>query len=162
MPLQHADLLTVIAEVSSAFVGFSLVIGLLQSDQPNAAAIRNAMRGVAELALIAGGGALLVFGLHAFGLSSETIWRFGSLGLAAAWIVAHLAAARRFREAGSPMMRSRLTLLPAPIAFAGILLLVWNFVLPGPSSGARYSTALLLALGASALFFIGATFQHSE
>jgi hypothetical protein len=162
VPLQHADLLTLIAEVSAAFVGFSLVIGLLQPDQPSSAAVRNAMRGVAELALIAGGGALLALSLHAFELAPESIWRFGSLALATTWLAAHLLAARRFRAARSPMLRSNLTLLPVPIAFAGILLLYWNFAVPSSFSGARYAAALVFALSASAVFFIGATFRHPD
>ncbi len=43
MELPHADVLAVIAEVSAAFVGFSLAIGLLQPNQPDAELRKQAM-----------------------------------------------------------------------------------------------------------------------
>jgi hypothetical protein len=83
-------LLTLIDEASATFVGFSLAIGLLQPDQPNAAVRHNSMRGVAELAMMAGGGALLALLLDAFGLSSATVWRLASAALAMGWAVRQL------------------------------------------------------------------------
>lgn len=162
MPVQHADLLRLISGLSATFVGFSLVIGLLQPDQPNAGVRVNSMRGVAELALIAGAGALLALLLDAFGLSSETLWRFASATLGAAWAVAHFFASRRFRRAGTTMTRSRSLLLVVVLAYSGIILLVLNAIAPSASSGARYSAALVLALSASAWLFVRATFEHSD
>jgi hypothetical protein len=71
MALAHTDLFALMAEVSAAFVGFSLVIGLLQPSHPGAAVRLNIMRAVAELAMISGGGAILVLILHEFGMPSE-------------------------------------------------------------------------------------------
>jgi hypothetical protein len=153
-------LLTLIAEASATFVGFSLVIGLLQPDQPNAGVRLNSMRGVAELAIIAGAGAFLALVLDAFGLSSETVWRFASATLGTGWAVAHFFASHRFRKAGTRMTRSPTLLVVVLLAYSGILLLAWNTIAPGASSGARYSAALVFALSASAFLFVRATFEH--
>ena len=75
MELPHADVLAVIAEVSAAFVGFSLAIGMLQPNQPDAELRKQAMHSVAELAMISGAGALVVLVIHTFNLSTETTWR---------------------------------------------------------------------------------------
>ena len=155
-------MLTLIAEASATFVGFSLAIGLLQPDQPNAAARLNSMRGVAELAIIAGAGALLALLLNAFGLSSATVWRLASAALAMGWTVAALFASRRIRKAGSRMIRSSTLLVVPFLVSLGILLLAWNTIAPDASSGARYNAALVFALGASASLFVRAAFEHPE
>jgi hypothetical protein len=160
--LPHADTLTLIAEVSAAFVGFSYVIGLLQEDRPDAAATRTAMRGVAELALISGAGSFLALASAAYDVSADAVWRFGSFAIGVVWSVAHYFAARRFRAAGRPMMSSRLTIAPVTLAAFGIVLCWWNVAIPDEASGARYVSALCLALGGSALFFLGTTFGRSE
>jgi hypothetical protein len=162
LPLEHLEVLTLTAEIAAAFLGFSYVIGLLQDEQPNAAETQNAMRGVAELALIAGGGSFLALSLNTFALSSDLVWRISSGLTGLSWLIAHYLASRRFRAAGKPMMRSRLTLGPVPLAVVGVLLLAWNALLPSGYSGARYVAALILALAASALFFVGTTFGSSD
>jgi len=155
-------LLTLIAEASATFVGFSLAIGLLQPDQPNAAVRHNSMRGVAELAMIAGAGAFLALLLDAFGLSSATVWRLASAALAMGWAVATLFASRRIRKAGSRMTRSSTLLVVPFLVSLGILLLAWNTIAPDASSGARYNAALVFALSASASLFVLAAFEHPE
>ena len=154
-------MLSLIAEASATFVGFSLAIGLLQPDQPNAASRHNSMRGVAELAMIAGAGALLALLLDAFGLPSATVWRLASAALAMGWAVATFFASRRIRRVGSRMTRSS-TLLVVPILVSsGVLLLAWNTIAPDASSGARYNAALVFALSAAASLFLLSAFEHA-
>ncbi len=48
MALAHSDLFALLAEVSATFVGFSLVIGLLQPDNPRAGVRLRLMQSIAE------------------------------------------------------------------------------------------------------------------
>ena len=155
-------MLTLIAEASATFVGFSLAIGLLQPDQPNAASRHNSMRGVAELAIIAGAGAFLALLLNAFDLPSATVWRLASAALAMGWAVSALFASRRIRKAGSRVTRSPTLLVVPFLVSSGILLLAWNTIAPDASSGARYNAALVFALSASASLFLLSAFEHLE
>jgi len=52
MSIEHADVVALVAEVAATFVGFSLVIGLLQPHDPSASRRRQSMRSVAELGLL--------------------------------------------------------------------------------------------------------------
>jgi hypothetical protein len=110
------------------------------------------MRGVAELAIIAGAGALLALLLDAFGLSSATVWRWASAALAMGWAVAALFASRRIRKAGGRMIRASTLLVVPFLVYSGILLLAWNTIAPDASSG-RVTTRLWLLRSARQLSF---------
>jgi hypothetical protein len=91
MPTDDFDLLGLIAEVSVAFIGFSMVVGVLRPDETHGTARIQSMRAVAETALIAGGGALLALTSNALDLALEMVWRIASLiVLAADMLVPHL------------------------------------------------------------------------
>lgn len=158
---QHFDLLALIAEVSATFVGFSLVVGLLQPGQPGAAARLSSMRGVAELGLVAAGGALLVLILEVSGVSAPLAWRAGSFSLAMSWATALYFALRRAVRAGRSLTDVD-PLISGTLASAGILLLAWNAAVPSAASGPRYLMALALALAASAFLFIRAAFERLD
>jgi hypothetical protein len=46
------------------------------------------------------------------------------------------------------------------MATAGVILLGYNVAVPGPSSAARYVTAVLLILGVASITFMLATFEE--
>jgi len=162
MALEHTDLISLVAEVAATFIGFSLVIGLLQPEDPSAARRLQSMRAVAELALIAAGGALLALALDAFHLIPAHVWRFASAVLLVFWFTLHLLAIRRFKSAGTLLRESGFLQFAGFIALIGVALLLWNLIAPGAQSGGRYTAALICALADSAFMFILATFSDGH
>jgi len=159
MSIEHSDLVALVAEVSATFVGFSLVVGLLQSNEPTAARRRESMRSVAELGLIAAGGAMLALALDSFGMVPDAVWRVASLLIAILWISFHMVASRRFKTAGSQITKTGILWIPASLAFVGMGILLWNAILPSGYSGPRYIASLILALTVSAFLFLLETFR---
>jgi len=96
MSIEHADVVGLVAEVAATFVGFSLVIGLLQPNEPSASRRRQSMRSVAELGLIAAAGSMLALALDTFGLAPDVVWRLASVLVALLWVGLHIVASRRF------------------------------------------------------------------
>ena len=91
------------------------------------------MRALAELAMIASGGALLPLLICQFNVPDAVAWRVASIGLALGWSAGWFAAVRRFRRVYASMgyaLTSARTLVfrnTVPIAIA---LLLWNAVAP--------------------------------
>ena len=162
MTLPHSDLFALLAAVSATFVGFSLVIGLLQPDHPSAPIRLNLMRAVAELALISGGGAILVLMLYEFGLPKDGVWRLASLVVGLGWFVLHIFALRRLASVGSSWYKLNIVRIAPILASSGLLLVFWNVILPSEYSGSRYVAALILALITSAFLFIVSTFRNED
>jgi hypothetical protein len=164
MSLPNSDFLGTIVSVSATFIGFSLVVGFLRADDAVVGGRLQSMRAVAELAMIAGGGALLPLLIAQFDVSNELTWRIASMGLALGWSAGWIAAVRRFRRFYASMgyaLTSIRTLVFRNTVPIAILLLLWNAVAPSELSAARYSTALVIALIVSAERFVFATFQSS-
>jgi hypothetical protein len=154
--------LALIAEVSVAFVGFSMVVGVLRPEQPEAAGRVQSMRAVAETGLIAGGGAILALTLNAFDLSHSWVWRISGLVVSLGWLGAFGYAMGRFRVAGERLRSFRRFVFMAPLVPVANALLLWNVVAPTGSAGARYVAALVVALAISAERFVSATFLSSS
>ncbi len=159
--MAESDFLSLIAELAAAFMGFSLVVGLLQPDDPAADVKLAAMRGVAELALVAALAALLPLLLEMFELTSSTIWRSAGGIAGVSWLVAHLLAARRFSRLGSRMITSKSTLLITVVVTVGIILFFSASLLPGNHAGALYCAATACALVCSAFLFLAAAFSDA-
>jgi hypothetical protein len=159
MPTDDSSLLGLIAEVSVAFIGFSMVVGVLRPEETHGKVRIQSMRAVAETALIAGGGALLALTLGALDLTPEIVWRVASLVVAVAWVSAFVYAVRRFRGAGAPLVVDSVeAVVMSTVVAAAIGLLVWNVVAPTGPAGGRYAAALILALVISAKRFVYANF----
>jgi hypothetical protein len=161
-PLPHADLLTTIAEVSAAFVGFSLVVGVLRSRGPGSVERFLASRDVAEIGLIAVAAAFLPMALYAHGWGLEVCWRVASLGLSAAWLGSLGVAVRRRMREGVATPGPALVGVLLTLGVVGNGLLLANTFAPGPGSGARYITALLVFLVLAGILFIIATFTDAD
>ena len=160
MPLLHADLLTLIAEVSAAFVGFSLIIGFLQPDQEKARIRARSMQSVAELGIIACFGALIVLVVNSFGVVAEVTWRAGGLATAILWLWLHVYAVREMKRSG-PIGSSNVKYV-VWVARSGIILLVSNTVFLPDYAGAVHVAGLFISLVASGMLFLISTFRLSS
>ena len=150
-----------LGEVAVAFVGFSMVVGVLGSAS---ARRRHAMRDVAEIGLQAVLGSFLPLAIDAYGASAATTWRLASAGLL---VYAALGLGFAFRRGSRRILD---LLRDEPIRSAGVIglnlgvfgLLLFNALLGGAGSGARYTTAVLLLLGIAGHQFLDATFRSHE
>ena len=156
--LVHEDFLYTIAEVAAAFVGFSMIVGLLSSD-PSDRHRFYSIRDVAEVGLTSLGAALLPTAIHAFGLGPETTWRLASTLFFLGWVTAGFIGIRRSLRAGAHREAPRFLVTGPIFTVIGNLLLGWNVLLPGPLAPARYVLGLLLLLTFAGLSFISATFH---
>jgi hypothetical protein len=107
VPIEGSDPLALISEISVAFVGLSMVVGVLHPGQHGADVRLRSMRAVAETGLIAGGGAMLALLLNGFGVSHAGVWRLSGLVVSITWLVALGYAMRRFTQAGELPFRRR-------------------------------------------------------
>ena len=156
-PLSHENLLTTLGEVAAAFVGFSIVAGVLGSGSLRRF---HAMRDVAQIGLQAVAAAFLPLAIHAYGASPDVTWRIGS---AAYLVVSGLGLgfavrARLRRDPGEFRSEPIRNAVNAMFNVGVIGLLLFNVVFGGPAAGARYATALLLNLGIAGVQFLAAAF----
>ncbi len=165
-PLPHENLLTVMGEVAAAFVGFSLVVSALRArsnDSLDETRRFHSMRDVAEIGLVCVFASLLPLVIHAFGASPDAIWRIGSASFLALGVLA--ASASLWRRGGwLVLLRSEpiQTVLLLPLQLGALGLMLVNLLAGGPGSGARYVAAVLLALAASGVLFLNATFNSAR
>ena len=159
--LAHEGLLFTIAEVSAAFVGFSMVVGLLSGDSSDRHRFYS-IRDVAEIGLTTLGAALLPVAVHAFGLASEATWHLASALFGVGWLGSGFVGIRRFIRAGAHRNAPRFLVTGPIFSVVGILLLCWNVLLPGPLAPARYILGLLLLLAFAGLSFISASFHGRD
>ncbi len=157
--LPHETLLATLGEVAVAFVGFSIVAAILRSES-----IRrfHAMRDVAQIGLQAVAASFLPLAIHAYGASPDVTWRVGSaaflvlsgLGIGQA-VRSRLQHSDSYEFQNEPIRNAVLVTLN--VGGAGLLL--FNILLGGPGSGARYATAVLLMLVIAGLQFLAAAFS---
>jgi hypothetical protein len=159
--LPYREFLFTVAEVSAAFVGFSLLVSILK---PAEDAVRFfSMRDVATISLIAVAGSLIPYVLFQFGIRGDPLWRASSGGLSLGWLIGLAFSMRRFVALGSPPWRT-----PALAAVGGLInlgangSLWWSVFAGGSLSGPRYILALLLLLSIAGVLFIWAAFQSAS
>ena len=158
MELSHTDVLSVIAEVAAAFVGFSLAIGLLQPNQPGAKLRRHAMQSVAELAMVACGGELVVLVVKTFGWSSDLSWRVGSASTAIFWGGTFYWAIIRYGQSGYTVFTDKNIRFAALLSVLGIGLFSANAVFPTALAEPLHITGLFFALIDAGYLFLLSTF----
>ena len=165
-PLPHENLLIVLGEVAAAFVGFSLVVGVLRARSAGSAEEGRglySMRDVAEIGLISVFTSLLPLVIHAFGANPEATWRIGSASFLAFWV---LGASASFRRRGGWLVGLRTepiqTAMTLPFQLGAVGLMLVNLLAGGPGSGARYVAAVLLALAVAGVLFVNATFNNAR
>ena len=165
-PLPHENLLTAMGEVAAAFVGFSLVVGVLRArstDSMDEARRVYSMRDVAEIGLHAVFMSFLPLVIHAFGASPDTTWRVGSASFLAIGVLSAGASSRR-RGGYLAGFRAEpiLFVVLLPLQSGAIGLITFNILADGPNSGPRYVAAVLLALSCAGVLFVNATFNSAE
>lgn len=159
--LANEGLLFTIAEVSAAFVGFSMIVGLLSGDPADRHRFYST-RDVAEVGLTTLGAALLPAAIHALGLAPEATWRVASTIFLVGWVAAAVNGIRRYFRAGAHRDAPAFLVTGPIFTVVGNLLILWNVVLPGPLSPARYVFGLFLLLTFAGLSFIAATFHGRD
>lgn len=99
MGLSQQDLLSTLAEVSAAFVGFSMIVSLFRSSADSKSRVLS-VRDVAETSLVIAGAALAPILVFEFGLPEESAWGLPSAVLSIAWLSMTFVALRRFARSG--------------------------------------------------------------
>jgi len=156
-----SEILVTVAEVAAAFVGFSMVVGVLRPESPDSDIRFSAIRDVAEIGLITVAGSLAPLAVGLFVISEPTLWRICSLGLSMVWLGGVSFGLMRYRKLGVSVFRDDPGWSSAAGVFivTGHLLLWWNVVSPtGPAAG-RYVIALLALLTVAGVLFVSATFR---
>ncbi len=165
-PVAHQDYLLTIAEVAAAFVGFSMVVGVLAQGASESQARRMFVRDVAEIGFYALGGALAPYALWSLGIPTGLVWRVSSLGLLSVWVVGFFLAMRRFSRVGTfrnnPLVGRVARFVNPALVFLGNGLLAWNVISPGPPASGRYIMALLTLLLLSAFMFVRGAFERED
>ena len=100
--MQTIDFLISLAEISGVFVGFGVLIGVVQSSGPIAPEKKALAQGVSTIGIVTLLGALVPLTLHAFGLSGHTLWFYSTIGFEVIIAVGFSAALfqKDFREFG--------------------------------------------------------------
>jgi len=161
--LPHESVLQLLAEISVAFVGFSMLASVFRSSQGDDLVRFADFRNVAETGLLAALGSLAPLILHSLGCGNEAAWRLASGGLAVLWTLGAFAANRR-----QDFLRERIKERPIRISFVHLLSAVvvlvglTNALVPSPSLGGRHLLLLVLCLGQSAQLFLLAGFEGAE
>jgi hypothetical protein len=162
--LDHESLLQVLAEISVAFVGFSMLASVFRTNEGDDRVRFAGFRDVAETGLLATIGSLAPVVLHALGWPEASTWRVASGGLAALWAVGATASLRRNPRQAVLLYRSRVRPVRHGIVhlvtIAVALLGAYNALVPSPSSGGRHVLLVCLCLIQSAQLFLFAGFEE--
>jgi len=156
-----SDALVTIAEVSAAFVGFSMVVSVLRPASTEEQIRALAIRDVAEIGLIVLAGALAPLAVGLFPIAEPSMWRACSFGLSLAMLACFSFSQVRFRRLGLTLRGSAnvaLAVVFIGLTVAGNLLLWWNIISPSGAINARYVVALLFFLAIAGGLFVEATF----
>ncbi len=162
-PLPHENVLTALGEVGAAFVGFSLVVGMLRArSETSGKATREfySLRDVAELGLLVVGASFLPMAIHAFGLDPHTTWRLASAATILVGGLSFVLSFRRHQRFASELRAKRVfSLAILVLNLVGFSLLSANILAGGATSGARYVVAILLNLSIAGVVFVDTTFS---
>ncbi len=96
-PLPHEQILSTLAEMSIAVVGFSMVAGVLRPEASDNQSRFFTLRDVGEIGLISAVMSAFPLVVHPYGLSPELNWQVAS-GLQGFWSVVGIVAALRRRD----------------------------------------------------------------
>ena len=151
--LPHESLLQLLAEVSVAFVGFSMLASVLRPNVEGERVLFFGFRDVAETSLIATLGSIGPLVLAAFDLSQDLTWRIAGGAVGLLWSIGFAASVRR---QGLSVVPHRAPKLISTIAAIVILVALTNVLFP---SGARHILLIVLCLTNSALLFLFSAFS---
>jgi hypothetical protein len=154
--LEHASLLELLAEVSVAFVGFSMLASVLRPNLQNDRVRFFGFRDVAETSLIATLGSIGPPVLAAFDFSPNATWRLTGGAVGSIWVVGATAAVRR-QDRSLILRRTPFFLITnRAVAVLVALFALANVLYP---SAARHVLLVVLCLTNSAVLFLGSAFS---
>ena len=163
----HQDFLFTLAQISTAFVGFSTLVRSITPDVDEHHIRQGLLQDVAVIGFIVLGGSLLPYILSQLTLSEFQIWRIASAIVLLASLVSFLIALRRYhRESGSlllvPVLGPAVSITNLVVVASFLSMYSWNLISPDISSGARYIASLVLELlvASYAFFTAGITVKN--
>ena len=160
-PLPHETLLSTLAEMSIAVVGFSMVVGILRARSPDDEDRLFTLRDVAEIGLICTVMSAFPLVIHAYGIPTNAVWRISS-AVQGVWAIIGITASLVRRGPGTPaLMRQHWFLFGVVfgLVFVNLALAVMNVATPSSFSGARYVSCMLLGLTQAGYMFLLAAFD---
>ena len=157
--MAHEDLLLTLAEIAVTLAALSGVAGILgaRSGQSQLAPFEILLlRNVALIGMVVAAFALLPPTFRGSAIGDASAWRLCSVLALACWLAGY---ALFFRRAVPPLrsgeFSARVFALGLAFNVAGVTLLAWNVVRPGPpNAGQRYVLALMCALALAGINFI--------
>ena len=153
--------LSTLAEMGIAVVGFSLVAGILRPNSPSDERRLFTLRGVAGIGLIVATMSVFPLVAHFYSLSADSLWRLAS-AIVFVWAIAGIAA--DYLRLG-PGLSAVAKLRPFTSGLVSVLILInlcllgMNVVSPDSDSGARYTTVMMLALAQAGFMFLATAFD---
>lgn len=162
--LEQQDFLFTIAQVAAAFVGFSLLIGVITARTRESELRRSLLYDVAQIGLFVIMGALVPY-IVSLIFSSQTIaWRLSSLLLLLVTTIAPALSYRRINAlvgfVGLANVTGKLLAVINPIVVIVVnLLFLWNVISPDENAATRYQAALLMMLLIATYLFLTSGFE---
>ena len=157
----HQEFLFVVAQISTAFVGFSTLVRTITPDVDEHHIRQGLLQDVAVIGFIVLGGALLPYVLSQFVLAEQEVWRIASLIVLVASLVSFLIARRRYqRESGSlllvPVLGPAVSIINVIVVASFLGMYTWNVIAPSHNSGTRHIASLVLELLVASYAFLSA------
>ena len=160
-PLPHEGLLSTLAEMSIAVVGFSMVVGILKARSPYGEDRLFTLRDVAEIGLICTVMSAFPLVVHAYGTPTNSVWRISS-AVQGVWAITSVTGSfLRRGPAILALLRQHWFLFGVVfgLAFVNLALVMMNVATPSSLSGARYVSCMLLGLTQAGFMFLLAAFD---
>ena len=159
--LPQEAVLSTLAEMGIAVVGFSLVAGILRPQTQGDERLLFTLRGVAGFGLIVATMSVFPLVAHSYSLSTASTWRLSS-GIVFVWAFAGIAADFVRLGRGLPAIAKHLPFtsgLVSVLILVNFCLLGMNVVSPGADAGSRYTTVMMLALAQAGFMFLAIAFD---
>jgi hypothetical protein len=155
-PFPHESIMTTLAELSIAVVGFSMLASVFRGANNRHRLI--GFRNVAEIGLISAFGSLAPLLLHTFGFPEGTSWRLGTGLFGLLLLIGFITSMRRGRVGSRPKRTAlvNVALICVPVLFG---LACANAFFPSTISGGRHVLAVTLSLTVASLLFLQVAFD---
>ena len=157
----HQEFLFTVAQISTAFVGFSTLVRSITPDVDDHHIRQGLLQDVAVIGFIVLGGSLLPYILSQLHLVEYQIWRMASLTVLTASLVSFLISLRRYqRESGSlllvPVLGPTVSIANLAVVTSFMVMYSWNVISPDQNSGTRHIASLVLELLVASYAFLSA------
>ena len=163
----HQSFLFTIAQIATAFVGFSTVVRAITPDIDQFLIRQRLLMDVAVIGFTVVAGALLPYVIGQWNVSESTTWQVSSALALAASLAGFVPAAKTYGNASGvlliiPVYGRLLSFGNAVICAVAFGMLLWNTLSPGTHSDVRYISSLVLELGIAAIAFLSSGFAPTQ